>query len=142
MFGLVSDVASYPEFVPWLVDMQVRPADTGARAITAVDAEASVRFSFFSGRFETRVSSDPQLLTIDVELVRGPFRRLSNRWRFERDAGDATATRVDFDIDFAFKSRLLDALLNANMDRAVQRLIACFEARAVALYGLPEPPAA
>ena len=138
MFGLVSDVASYPEFVPWLVDMQVRTAGSDQCEIKAVDAEAEVRFSFFSGRFETRVSSDERRLTIDVALVRGPFRRLSNHWRFEPDAETASATLIAFDIDFAFKSRLLDALLNANLDRAVQRLIACFEARAIALYGVPE----
>ena len=38
-------------------------------------------------------------------------------------------------IDFAFKSRLLDGMLHANFDRAVSKLMACFEARAVHLYG-------
>ena len=31
--------------------------------------------------------------------------------------------------------KLLDAMLAANMDRAVDKLIACFEARAAQLYG-------
>jgi len=49
---------------------------------------------------------------------------------------------VEFSIDFEFKSRLLEALLAANLGRAVDRLIACFEARAKALYGKnPSPPA-
>ena len=38
-------------------------------------------------------------------------------------------------IDFEFKSRLLDALLSANMHRAIEKLVDCFEARAAALYG-------
>jgi coenzyme Q-binding protein COQ10 len=42
---------------------------------------------------------------------------------------------VEFSIDFEFKSRLLEALLAANLGRAVERLIGCFEDRAKALYG-------
>ena len=44
-------------------------------------------------------------------------------------------TRVEFFIDFAFRSRLLDMMLQANFDRAVEKLMHCFEARAAALYG-------
>ena len=40
-----------------------------------------------------------------------------------------------FFIDFAFRSRLLDMMLQANFDRAVEKLMHCFEARAAALYG-------
>ena len=40
-----------------------------------------------------------------------------------------------FDIDFQFKSRLLDAMLKANFAHAVDRLMGCFEARARELYG-------
>jgi coenzyme Q-binding protein COQ10 len=46
---------------------------------------------------------------------------------------------VEFDIDFEFKSRLLAALLTANFGAAVDRLMACFEARAKAVYAAPEP---
>jgi coenzyme Q-binding protein COQ10 len=73
---------------------------------------------------------------IDVDLLSGPFKRLANRWQFHDDPG---GTRVEFDIDFQFKSRLLEALLAANFSHAVDRLMECFEARAKALYGAAEP---
>ena len=74
---------------------------------------------------------------VDVTLLSGPFKRLANRWQvFEAEGG---ATRVEFDIDFQFKSRLLEALLAANFAHAVDRLMSCFEARAKALYGLEQP---
>jgi coenzyme Q-binding protein COQ10 len=38
-------------------------------------------------------------------------------------------------IDFEFGSRLLQALLAVNFERAVAMLVGCFEARAKALYG-------
>ena len=48
---------------------------------------------------------------------------------------DDGGTSVEFDIDFQFKSRLLEALLKANFAHAVDRLMTCFEDRARSLYG-------
>ena len=47
----------------------------------------------------------------------------------------AGGARIEFDIDFQFKSRLLEGLLKANFHHAVERLMGCFEDRAKALYG-------
>jgi coenzyme Q-binding protein COQ10 len=136
LFRLVGDVDRYPEFVPWLTAMRTWNTRTLSEGVEAVDAEAGVGFSFLKERFATRVRRDSPNRQIDVSLISGPFRKLENRWRF-LDAGHG-ATRIEFDIDFAFKSRLLEALLRANFHHAVDRLIGCFEARAKALYGEAE----
>ena len=136
LFTLVGDVARYPEFVPWVTRMRVFNAHQETAGVDSLDAEAQVSFAFLTERFTTRVRRDAQACTIGVSLVRGPFRKLENRWRFTpQDAG----TFVEFEIDFEFSSRLLDALLQANMGRAVKRLIGCFEDRARALYGDSRP---
>ena len=96
-----------------------------------LDADAGVGFSFLTERFSTRVRRDSAARRIEVSLLSGPFRHLDNRWSFSQHPHGA---QVDFDIDFAFKVRLLDTLLKANFDRAVGKLIACFEARARSLY--------
>ena len=131
LFLLVGDVARYPEFVPWVTSMRVGEPRSDGEGADCVEAEAGVGFSFLTERFATSVRRNAPAGVIEVGLIRGPFRRLTNRWRFEADPRGA---RVVFDIDFAFKTRLLDALLVANFDRAVNKLIACFEARAAVLY--------
>jgi coenzyme Q-binding protein COQ10 len=139
LFALVGDVERYPDFVPWINSMRTWNARTLEGGAETVDAEAGVGFSFLKERFSTRVRRDTATRRIDVDLLSGPFRRLANRWEFhEVDGG---ATRVEFDIDFQFKSRLLEALLAANFAHAVDRLMACFEARAKALYGSGHPVA-
>ena len=144
LFALVGDVDSYPDFVPWITAMRTWNARSLGGAVEAVDAEARVGFSFLKERFATRVRRDAANRQIDVSLISGPFKRLENRWRF-LDAGHG-CTRVEFDIDFQFKSRLLETLLTANFAHAVDRLMGCFEARARSLYGEPagaaEPGAA
>jgi coenzyme Q-binding protein COQ10 len=132
LFALVGDVTAYPEFVPWITAMRTWNQRSVGEGVDTLDAEAGVGFSFLKERFSTRVTRDAGAHQIDVSLLSGPFKRLANRWRFH---ADAAGTRVEFDIDFQFRSRLLETLLAANFHRAVERLMACFSARADALYG-------
>lgn len=131
LFRLVGDVRAYPEFIPWITAMRVTNEREAGEAVRTLDAEASVGFSFLRERFATRVTLDEPGLTVSVGLLRGPFRRLENRWGFQPHT---VGTRLIFDIDFDFKSRMLDLVLAANFDRAVAKLIGCFESRAMALY--------
>jgi coenzyme Q-binding protein COQ10 len=140
LFALVGDVMAYPDFVPWITAMRTWNARSIGEGVETVDAEAGVGFSFLKERFSTRVRRDANARQIDVTLLSGPFKRLANRWEFFDDGGGQT--RVEFDIDFQFKSRLLEALLSANFAHAVDRLMTCFEARARTLYGAPQPPMA
>lgn len=132
VFTLVGDVGAYPQFVPWLTSIRTWNAREAAPGVTQLDAEAQVGFAFLKERFATRVTRDANTRHIRIELLYGPFRHLISNWRFEPDPN---GTKLLFDIDFAFKSRLLEALLTANFSTAVNRLIACFEARAQTLYG-------
>jgi coenzyme Q-binding protein COQ10 len=132
LFQLVGDVDRYPEFVPWITSMRTWNKRQVGPDVSMVDAEAGVGFSFLKERFSTRVRRDAAIHEITVGLIRGPFHHLMNRWRFKPLEAGAT---IEFEIDFAFKSRMLDNLLRNNFERAAERLIQCFEDRAAVLYG-------
>ena len=134
LLELVGDVDRYPDFVPWINGMRTWNARDLGEGVDTLDAEAGVGFSFLKERFATRVRRNRAVQSIDVSLLSGPFRKLANRWEFFEVEG---GTRVEFDIDFEFKSRLLDGMLTANFHHAVDRLMTCFEDRARALYGPP-----
>ena len=135
LFELVGDVQRYPEFVPHLKSIRVWDQRSDATGLSSLKAEAAVGFALFQERFATTVLRDRERLVIEVDLLSGPFRHLTNRWRF---APMRAGTEVDFFIDFAFRSRLLEAVLQANLHRAVERIIGAFDARARQLYG-PRP---
>jgi coenzyme Q-binding protein COQ10 len=132
LFELVGNVDAYPQFVPWINGMRTWNARTDPEGRTWLDAEAKVGFSLLRETFTTRVRRDPVARQIDVDLISGPFQKLRNRWRF---AEDPAGTRIAFDIDVAFKTRLMEGLLERNFEHAVDRLMGCFEDRAKALYG-------
>jgi len=134
LFELVGDVERYPEFVPWVTTMRVWNRNQPAAGVTGLDAEAGVRFAFLKEKFATRVRRDANMRAIEVSLLYGPFKRLRNVWKFEPDPA---GTRIEFLIEYEFKSRLLDSLLAMNFQHAAERLIGCFEARARSLYEKP-----
>jgi coenzyme Q-binding protein COQ10 len=136
LFALVGDVERYPEFVPWITSLRTWNAREIGQGIDSLDAEVGVAFVAVRERFSTRVRRDASARRIDVNLISGPFKTLVNHWIFQEDP---VGTRIEFDIDFAFKSRILTALLAANFHHAVEQVIACFAARAQALYGAGQP---
>ena len=132
---LVADVEAYPRFVKWVGSMRVWNRREEAAGVSLLDAEAAVGFSFLKERFSTWVRHDRNLPRVEVGLLRGPFRHLKNRWDFiETPEG----TRLEFMIDFAFKSPILNAMLSANFDLAVGKLIQSFEDEAARRYGKTE----
>lgn len=126
MFDLVADVARYPEFLPWVVATRVR-SDSDAVMV----ADMIVGFKAISEKFTSRVEKDRPRL-IRVRYVDGPLRNLDNQWLFR--SVDDGACEIDFSVDFAFKSRLFEAVAGQYFDRAFRKMVTAFEARAAQLY--------
>ncbi len=61
---------------------------------------------------------------------------MTNRWVFEPVPGGC---RIDFYVDFEFRSRVLQKLIEVLFSEAVRRMVGAFEKRAGDLYGVPSP---
>jgi coenzyme Q-binding protein COQ10 len=131
LFDLVADVGRYPEFLPWCVGARVR-----TRTEAEMVADLTIGFGPFRESFTSRVALHrPE--KIGVRYENGPFRYLTNQWRFE---AAETGCRVHFHVDFEFRSKLLQVAIGAVFHEAVRRMVAAFLARARTVYG--PPPAA
>lgn len=131
VYGLVGDVESYPQFINILTALRVKSRQETEQGSSLV-AEARARYKFVSERFVTRVILNDQDHRIDVSLVDGPFRSLTNSWAISRLPDGSSL--VDFAIEFEFSNPMLNMLLSANKDRAVAYIIKAFTARADQLY--------
>jgi coenzyme Q-binding protein COQ10 len=128
LFDLVADVSRYDEFLPWVVAVRVRSSSA-----TETVADLVVGFNAFKERFTSRVVKErPNKILVDY--VEGPLKYLHNEWRFEPTADGGT--NLCFSVDFAFRSRIFEALAGQMFDRALRRMTRAFEERAVALYGI------
>jgi coenzyme Q-binding protein COQ10 len=128
LFDLVADIERYPEFLPWCVGARIKE-----RRPDLIVADLIIGFRMFRERFTSRVSLD-RPRRIDVEYAEGPFRYLNNHWTF---TSDPKGCRVDFFVDFEFRSRLLQRLIEVLFSEAVRRMVGAFEKRARDLYGAP-----
>lgn len=130
LFDLVADVKSYSEFLPWVAAVRVR--SDGDREMIA---DLVVGFRAIKETFTSRVHKRrPHEIVIDY--IEGPLKFLHNSWKFEPDGRGGT--EIAFCVDFAFKSRIFEALAGQMFDRALRRMIGAFEERAHALYGAGE----
>ncbi len=132
MYAMVSDVARYPEFLPWVSAIRVR-----SDSETLMVADMIVGFKGLRETFTSRVTKQ-RPSSIHVDYLDGPLKYLKNDWSFRPDGKDGCL--VDFSVDFAFKNRVFEMLAGQVFDRALRKMIGAFEARAAALYAAAPPP--
>ena len=105
MFVLVDDVEAYPEFLPWC-----NSAVVDSRSDDIVEATLELQKGSVSKTFTTR-NVNREFESIDLTLVRGPFKHLSGGWRF-KDLGD-DGSKVTLELQFEFKSRVMDLMFGS-----------------------------
>lgn len=131
MYDLVADVASYPEFLPWVAAARIRSmTDEGDHSLMLADLVVS--FKVFRERFGSRVELWKEPLRIDIEYLDGPFHHMRSSWSFHPDG---EGCKVEFHVDFEFRNRLLQGAAGFFFNEAMQRVVRAFEARAREIYG-------
>jgi coenzyme Q-binding protein COQ10 len=128
IYGIVADVERYPEFVPWCAGLRILSREKMSWG-EVLWAETLVGYKALRERYTSRVELEPTR-RIDVAQTEGPFRQLENHWRFLQVSSDC---RVDFSINFEFKSRILGRVAGAALGLVMTRMTDAFEARARAL---------
>lgn len=127
LFGIVNDVSSYPEFLPWC-----REAWIVEQAPGEMVAALSLSASGFTETFTTRNRLTP-FERIDMTLESGPFRHLSGGWTFTDLGADSIVVRdrgcrVELALDF--QPRGMARLLTGAFSRAADDLVDAFCSRA------------
>ena len=135
MFDLVADVEKYPEFLPLCQGLRIKRRTVDAQGLEILVADMSVGYRSIRESFTSKVTLDRTKMKILVEYVDGPFSHLENIWTF-KDEADAGASRVEFFIDYEFRSRMLGMLMGSMFDVAFRKFADAFEARADKVYGV------
>ena len=139
MFRLVTDVALYPEFLPWCDRASV--LETDAQGMVA---EVGISLGGIQQTFTTR-NTHEEGRSLHMALVDGPFSQLEGTWRFlplqkpgvepSADPLDAPACKVEFSLQYAFASRTLSMVVSPVFDRIANTFVEAFVKRAEQVHG-------
>lgn len=126
MYALVDDIESYPRFLPWCTAAKVEErTGEGARA-TLTMGMRGLRQSFTTQNVNHPGES------IELRLVKGPFRRFAASWRFTPLSGEAC--RIEFGIEYEMAGAI-SKILEPLFDRIGDTMVDAFTRRATELYG-------
>lgn len=126
VYALVNDIESYPQYMDGCSAAKVLRRDEHM-----VEARLELSRAGFSQSLTTRNRLYPPE-RIELELVEGPFRRFSGRWRFEPLGEDAC--RVTLEIHFELANRLLGFAAKRLFASVADNLVEAVIARAEAMY--------
>lgn len=130
MFALVTDVASYPQFLPWCDKASVVEEDA-----LGMTAKVGLSMAGLSQSFTTR-NAHVQDRKVSLKLVDGPFSKLDGHWDFTPvGKNNERACKVDFSLRYDFDNAALAALVGPVFDKIAGSLVDAFVKRAGQMYG-------
>ncbi|MGK0419336.1 MAG: ribosome-associated toxin RatA of RatAB toxin-antitoxin module [Candidatus Pseudothioglobus sp.] len=127
MFELVNNIDDYSQFLNW--------CDSSAilnQSDNQITASVEINKGGIKQTFSTLNTLTPYK-SIAMELVDGPFDVLSGEWRFEA-LGD-NAAKIHLDLQFKFKSMLIDMALSPVFKNIANSQLDSFVERAKYIYG-------
>lgn len=127
MFDLVNDIEAYPEFVPGCVGATILEQSDDHKVAKLNISKAGIGKSFTT----RNTLHAPE--RIDMQLVDGPFKRLSGGWQFQPISEHAC--KIIFKLDFEFSNRLLSMAFGRIFHEITTRMVDAFAKRAQQVYG-------
>lgn len=127
LYSLIADVENYPNFIPWISSVTLLNSTQDSEENSVKEYELCVDFKVIKEKFSTR---DVFCYTdwIHITLLQGPFKYLQNHWTFE--SLSPSSTKITFDIEFEFKSRLFTSVFAKVFIHAQKRILQAFENQA------------
>lgn len=129
MYELVNAVEAYPQFLPWCGGTHVHE-----RTMHSMVATVSIDFRGMRQSFTTENGLHAPH-RISMKLRDGPFHRLDGLWHFHSLRHDAC--KVEFKLDYAFKSGLLGQAMVPIFDHIARSFVDAFVKRAEKVYAVP-----
>ncbi len=127
MFDLITDVADYPNFLPWCGGVEI-----GRHDETGMEAKIDISFKGIKQHFATRnVQKRPT--SIDMEFLSGPFKKFTGYWRFIPLRADAC--KIEFALHYEFSNVILEKIIGPVFSHIANTFVDSFVKRADQRYG-------
>ena len=128
MYQLVNDVADYASFLPWCRSSVVRN-ESETEMLASVEIAKGVLNKTFTTHNQLHKN-----FRIELQLVDGPFKKLSGYWQFDKLKTE-NACKVNLELDFEFDNALMSIAAKPIFTQIANSLVDSFCKRAVEVYG-------
>lgn len=128
MYQLVNNVADYASFLPWCRSSVVKNESDTEMLATVEIAKGVLNKTFTTNN---RLLKDHR---IELQLVDGPFKKLSGYWQFD-PLKTENACKVNLELEFEFDSGLMSLAAKPIFTQIANSLVDSFCKRAVDVYG-------
>ena len=126
LYGLVSDVESYSEFIPWCEKSIIE-----RRIHDYFFAKLNMKYLLFSGSFVSKVTLYDYERRINALGVKGSFRYLEANWVFD-EYDDGTLVSVNLELDL--NNIILEKAIDSASGVLINETISSFEKRLLSTY--------
>ena len=121
LYGLVSDVESYSEFIPWCEKSIIE-----RRVHDYFFAKLNMKYLLFSGSFVSKVTLYDYERRINALGVKGSFQYLEANWVFD-EYDDGTLVSVNLELDL--NNIILEKAIDSASSILIKETISSFEKR-------------
>ena len=125
LYGLVSDVESYSEFIPWCEKSIIE-----RRVHDYFFAKLNMKYLLFSGSFVSKVTLYDYERRINALGVKGSFRYLEANWVFD-EYDDGTLVSVNLELDL--NNIILEKAIDNASGILIKETILSFEKRLLSI---------
>jgi ribosome-associated toxin RatA of RatAB toxin-antitoxin module len=127
MFDLINDVKLYPEFIPGCADTKVLQQDDDNMRASILISKAGVKQWFTTHNTLKRGEF------IQMNLVDGPFSRLTGGWTIMPLS--ESGCKIELNLDFAFSSKIVEMAFGRVFNSIAANMVIAFTERAKQVYG-------
>ena len=128
MYQLVNNVADYASFLPWCRSSVVK-SESDTEMLASVEIAKGVLNKTFTT--QNKLLKDHR---IELQLVDGPFKKLSGYWQFDTLKTE-NACKVNLELEFEFDSGMMSIAAKPIFTQIANSLVDSFCKRAVEVYG-------
>lgn len=127
MYDVIVDVRSYPEFLNWCSGMEIISESGDELVAKLIISYGKLKFSFTTRN--TMIDNQQ----VSIQLVKGPFSKLSGQWILYQL--NDSACKVSLEMDFKFDNMIAQKLFGRAFQSIIAAQLDAFHNRARQLYG-------
>ncbi|KAL1500504.1 hypothetical protein AB1Y20_013161 [Prymnesium parvum] len=127
IYGVVADVESYSQFLPWCLSSRVVRRTEGVDGSESMEAHVRVGFMLMQSQFSSTVTLSPRKRVVAVSRANEHLEELSFSWDFAPLGEEAC--RLDLKLDFCLRSPEHGQMWDLVREKVISDYLQAFQQR-------------